>query len=358
MHAPAARGPGLQGLRRQPASLPSDTSFNSFPNRTMTFDRTARSPARSALVFALLACTIGVASAQTTPEDIRPQIASARLGAGYAQMINLAATPDLSAASYRIDEDDSRPTLDVFRAPYQARWFALSPDADLYWRIAGGYLAYKDSFAFDPSPAESGKIRSTWSAYSLSAGLMARISLGQGFTLEPALDLALARLDNSARYEGAASALKPILDGLLFNWNTDAWLATPSLALAWSAGDAAGRTTVRGHVARSWISSFDETDPVQSFDETANIYSLRAEYAKPSDLHAFGRPLHWVVYGGYAGFFGANRDALGFDGVAEIGGGLELPLRADRASERVRLAAGYLRGSNVSGWTIGLSLQY
>mgnify|MGYP000243415927 CR=1 FL=1 len=168
-----------------------------------------------------------------------------------------------------------------------------------------------------------------------------------------------ARLDNRASYNGAASVLPPLLDGLVFNWNTNAWLITPSIALAWSAPMADGTTRVRGHVARSWISSFDETDPVQQFDEAANIYSVRAEYVRPSGMTAFDRPLSWVAYGSYTGFFGADRNALGFTAVAEIGAGLETLLVADRPQgDRVRFSAAYLFGSDVRGWTVGIGLEY
>jgi hypothetical protein len=69
--------------------------------------------------------------------------------------------------------------------------------------------------------------------------------------------------------------------------------------------------------------------------------------------------MSWVAYGSYAGFFGPNRDVLGFDAVAEVGGGLELPVTADAPkAERVRLQAAYLFGSGVRGWTLGLGMQY
>jgi hypothetical protein len=74
---------------------------------------------------------------------------------------------------------------------------------------------------------------------------------------------------------------------------------------------------------------------------------------------AFDRPLRWVAYGGYAGFFGANRDALGFTSVADVGAGIESRIAPEREkSERLRVSAGYLFGDHVSGWTIGSSVQY
>jgi hypothetical protein len=320
-------------------------------------------PARAARHLALAGALVLLAAplaAQEPPSDqVRAQIASARLGAGYAQMINLSATPDLSAASYRIHSIDPSAKLDVLRLPYEAKWFALSPDADLDWRVAAGWLQFKQEFPYATPSATDGNIGSRWTAYSAGAGLGAKYRLGNGLTLEPAIDFGLARLDNRASYNGEATALQPFLDGLLFNWNASAWLVTPSVALGWTAPLASGIATVRGHVARSWIGSFGETDPVQHFNEAANIYSLRAEYLQPTAWKLFDRALAGVAYAGYAGFFGANRDALGFDAVTEVGVGLELPIAADRSrAERARLAAAYLFGPGVEGWSIGVNLQF
>ena len=301
----------------------------------------------------------GAVHAQTVSDQVRAQVASARLGAGYAQMINLSATPDLSAASYRIDAIDPSASLDVLRLPYQAKWLPVSDSADLYWNVEGGWLQFGQDFLWNPSPDVGGTFGSKWTAYSVGAGVLAKIRVGRGFSIEPALDVALARLQNRTSYSGAATALQPVLDGVLFNWNADAWLVTPGIALEWTDAVGEGRVRVRGHVARSWIASFDETDPSQRFREATNIYSVRAEYVHPTEWKALERRLSWVAYGSYAGFFGANRDVLGFDAVAEVGVGLELPITPEAPkAERVRFQAAYLFGDGVRGWTLGLGLQY
>ena len=314
---------------------------------------------RRAAAIGATAALAGAVHAQTVPDQVRAQVASARLGAGYAQMINLSATPDLSAASYRIDGADPSADLDVLRLPYQAKWLALSDAADLYWKAEAGWLQFKQDFLLNPTAGAAGTFGSKWTAYSVGAGMLAKVRLASGFSIEPAVDVALARLQNRTSYGGSATFLQPVLDGLLFNWDADAWLVTPGIALEWTAAAEEGRTRVRGHVARSWIASFDETDPVQRIREATNIYSVRGEYLHPTDWTAFSRRMSWVAYGSYAGFFGANRGVLGFDAVAEVGGGLELPIAPDAPkAERVRLQAAYLFGSGVRGWTLGLGLQY
>ena len=314
---------------------------------------------RRALIVGVGAACAALAQAQSVPDTVRAQVASARLGAGYAQMINLSSTPDLSAASYRIDAIDPSATLDVIRLPYQARWLPLSAGTDLYWKVEGGWLQYKQDFPWSSPSGVPGTFGSSWTAYSVGAGVLAKVALAPGITLEPGIDVALARLRNRTSYVGSAALLQPAFDGLLFNWNAGAWLVTPGIALEWTDAVAEGTALVRGHVARSWVASFDETDPVQQFREATNVYSVRAEYSHPTGWQVFDRAVHWVAYGSYAGFFGANRDVLGFSSVAELGGGLELPIIAERAkAERLRLSAGYLFGSDVRGWSVGLSVEY
>lgn len=301
---------------------------------------------------------LGGAAFAQTPDGIRAQVAGARLGAGYAQMINLSATPDLSAASYRVDAIDPAANLDVLHLPYESKWLALSPAADLYWKLSAGWLQLKQDFAVSLSPAGGG-VDSKWTAYSGSAGLLVKYRLGNGFTVEPAIEAGIASLANDASYGGDAKPLQPLLDGVLFNWSTNAWLVTPSAALGWTAPLDDGKISLRGHVARSWIGSFDETDPVQRFDEAANIYSIRADYAHATGWTALGRPIDWVGSAGYVGFFCANRDAFGLDAVADVGAGLEAPIVAGRpGAQRARLTAACLFGRGVRGWTVGVSIRY
>lgn len=289
-------------------------------------------------------------------QALRDIVAGARLGSGYAQMLSLAATPDVSAASYRVKSAGSDPDLDVLRLPYEARWGSLTAGSDVYWRVAGGYLTLQDDLSVLD---DSGTISSKWSAFSVSGGVAAKIGLGQGFIVEPALDVGVARLLNDAQYQGTASILQPGLDNLLFNWHSNAWLVTPNVALEWSSASESRRISVRGHVAWSWIGSFDESDSVIRFDETAGAYSVRAEYAAPTGARVLDRPLDWVVFTGYAGFFGPNRDALGFTSVAEVGAGLETP-RSTTSTDgtRVRVGASYLFGPDVRGWSVSVGLRY
>ena len=310
----------------------------------------------------LALCTIAFAAALlATPaaaQSIRDTVAAARLGPGYAQMINLASAPDISAARYDIKGDDANPAIDVARVPWQSKLADLQDGRELWWRVAGSYLRFDLDFSLNSLPQPAG-ISSRWTAYSATAGIFARLPIGAGFTLEPGIDFGVARLDNDASYSANAALLQPLLDGSLFNWNTAAWLVTPGIALDWNREADGRRIAVRGHVAWSWIASFDESDPVVGFSETAGVYSIRGSYAAPTGGRIADRPVDWVAFVGYAGFVGPNRDALGFTNVAEAGLGIEIPIaRNGNRINRARLGASYLFGSDVTGWAVTLGFQY
>ncbi|CAB3788376.1 hypothetical protein LMG28688_02676 [Paraburkholderia caffeinitolerans] len=299
-------------------------------------------------------------AASAAAQSVRDIIGAARLGSGYAQMLNLVATPDISSAHLDVSDGDTPQSLNVTRVPYEGNLVTFSDRNSLGWRVSGGYFRDKGELTGDALNGAAGSITSKWSAFSATGGLFLESKLGYGLTFEPGLDVSVARLLNDTSYAGAATSLQPALDGPLFNWHENAWLITPNAALEWSANLAPERTlTVRGHVAWSWISSFGESDPLLRFRETAGSWSIQSTYSAPTGARLFARPLNYVVNAGYGGFFGPNHDALGFSTVANIGGGFELPLSSsDAQSKRVRAGAAWLFGPHVHGWTVSLGLTY
>ncbi|QBR04293.1 hypothetical protein [Paraburkholderia pallida] len=290
-------------------------------------------------------------------QSSRDIIGAARLGSGYSQILNLIATPDISSAHLDISGVQS---LTVTRIPYEGSLAALSDRNSIGWRVSAGYFREKGTFAIGGPNDAAGSIASKWFAFSATGGLFLKSKLGYGFTFEPGLDLSVARLLNDASYAGAAPTLKPLTDGPLFNWHENAWLITPNTALEWTTSIAPAQTlTIRGHIAWSWVSSFDESDPLLRFREAAGSWSIQLAYAGPTGAQLFARPLNYVVNTGYGGFFGPNHGALGFSTIANIGGGFELPLSRDNAqSKRLRVGAAYLFGPHVEGWTVRLGLAY
>lgn len=293
-------------------------------------------------------------------QSTRDVISAARLGSVYSQILNLTATPDISAAHLDVSDDGPPQALAITRLPYEGSLLALSDRDTINWRISGGYFHEKDSLAISGPGANPGSITSKWSAFSATGGLFLRSKLGYGLTFEPGLDFSLARLLNNASYAGAATSLRPITDGTLFNWHENAWLITPNAALAWTTNITPTQTlSIRGHVAWSWVSSFGESDPILGFSEASGSWSIQADYKGPTRIQLFSRPLGYVIDAGYGGFFGPDRNALGFSSIVKVGGGFEIPLSGNNEqSRRLSMGTGYLFGPHVRGWTLSLGLSY
>jgi len=309
---------------------------------------------RLSLGVLLLATTLPAAG-----QSLDSAISGASLGPGYAQLLNLSSAPDISTAHYNVRTRPNDLDIQVGRLTHEERWRALSENADLFWRGGGGYSRMRTRFPTGVPATGAGDIDSTWWAASLTAGLLAKIRLGEEFTLLPAFDVGVARLENRTKYAGSANALRPFLDGRLFEWHTEATLLTPNIGLEWARKQDDRTTIIRLHAAWSRIATVGEADPALKFREGAGVTSIRGEHVAPTTLRVAERPLRWVVFGGHASFFGPNRDVLGFPSVSEFGLGLELPLvSGDAASKRVRFAASYLVGPNVHGWSWAVSMQY
>jgi hypothetical protein len=304
---------------------------------------------------ALLLATAFPAAGQT----VDGAFAAAQLGPGYAQMLNLSSAPDISTARYNVESGDNDLAIQVGRLTHEQRWRALADNVDLFWRGGGSYSRMRSRFPTSASGPGPNEIVSTWRAFGATAGLLAKIRLGDEFTLLPAFDIGVARLENHGRYSGSANALKPFLDGRLFGWHTEATLVTPNLGLEWVRKHDERTSSVRLHAAWSRIATFGEADPALKFREFAGVASIRGEHIAPTSLRVAERPLHWVAFGGYSSFFGPNRGVLGFSSVSEFGLGLEVPLvPGDPASRRLRFSGSYLVGPNVQGWSVGVVMLY
>jgi hypothetical protein len=84
-----------------------------------------------------------------------------------------------------------------------------------------------------------------------------------------------------------------------------------------------------------------------------------SRWRAPVGLTALHRPVRYVLEFTYSLYFQNQDDALGFNHLSSIGGGLELDSSAYTTYiTRIRLMGRYRLGENVSGWTVGLGISF
>jgi len=314
----------------------------------------ARRQISRALLAALFLPVVMPAFAQS----FRDQVAGSGLGSAYAQLINLTASPDVTAAYYGSEGEETDLDIDLTRLPYVSRGVKVGDDSLFKWRVAAGYMQMRSDFTVGSAAGSS--VASRWQASSLTGGLLVDIPLAENLRMTPGLDVGVAVLKNTAQYYGAATALSPLFDGLVFNWETRARLVTPNLGLDWTTRDGERKTLLSGHLSWSWIESYAETDPALGFSQSAGVVSLRGEHGGPTGMSVVARPIDWLVIGSVSRLLGDNSDVLGFSELYELGVGMEIPFARNDAggSNRARLTASYLFGSGIKGWTIGLGARF
>ncbi len=100
------------------------------------------------LIPAVVACSTAGLTTGTRAQSVADTVRAGNLGSGYAQMLNLTTTPDFSAARYKVRGSEPSATIDITRLPYQAKLASLTPNADLWWRVAMAYFRVDSDLVF------------------------------------------------------------------------------------------------------------------------------------------------------------------------------------------------------------------
>ena len=91
----------------------------------------------------------------------------------------------------------------------------------------------------------------------------------------------------------------------------------------------------------------------------AQSVSLWTRWRAPTRMTMLERPLRYVLEFAHTTFLGDLQGALGFNDLSSFGTGLELDSSAYNSTvSRARLMARYLVGANVSGWQLGLAVDF
>jgi len=237
------------------------------------------------------------------------------IGAGYAQMLNFFVDPSISAS--RLDADDGV-RYDVFKVPLQYEF----PPAEGGWRIAvRGTLSHasaEDNFRLFQDEV----VKGTWEADSALLGVGVLVPAGERLTWFVGGQYGISRLENEADYTGPVTRelIAPVVDGVLFNWDTNARIASLTGGLDYKT-TLADRypLDLTARYTYSQIDSYSESRDLQSFSEDAGTVSASAQLEHPYTASLWERPLFGVAQLGVTAFTGPNRDALGFNHFYSLG---------------------------------------
>ncbi|MEM1114324.1 MAG: hypothetical protein AAGI11_20600 [Pseudomonadota bacterium] len=286
---------------------------------------------------------------QRSRDRLDTDVRNSDIGAGYAQMLNFFVDPSISAS--RLDADDGT-RYDVFKLPLQYE-FALD---ERDWRIAVrgtlSHAAAENEFSL----AGFDDIDGTWEADSAQLGLGVILPAGEYFSWFLSGQFGISRLENDTDYggPGAQAIFAPLLDGILFNWETNARILGLGVGLDYKRRFAEmydARITTR--FSYNQIESYSESRDLPSFREETGTLSVSADIDHPWSLSLGSLPLFGTVHLGASAFTGQNRNVLGFTHFYLAGYSVGLNVaETNRFFEAFSLGAHVNFGGDVDGYSL------
>ncbi|WP_188109781.1 autotransporter outer membrane beta-barrel domain-containing protein [Pseudohalioglobus sediminis] len=295
--------------------------------------------------------------AQTSPGDdwlddlrdaLQKEINNSNIGAGYVHMLSFFIEPNISASRLKADDAD----YDIFKLPLQYEIPGADDNVDVLLRATFSRARQETDFTV----SEGEDIDAKWTAASAGFGAGLRWHLSPRLSLLAGADLGVSRLKSDADYSGGFSEeiLAPILDGVLFNWDTNAWVASLATGLDynWQWRERYDMS-IKGRYTYSHIASYSESRDLQGFSESTGTTSLKLDMKHPWAPKLLGRSLFGIAHVGATAFTGSNRDALGFTHFYEFGYSVGVDLSADnRFLEDISIGYQLSTGTDVDGHSI------
>lgn len=311
----------------------------------------------------LLLFTSAKGRAALSQEDIDPLRDSLKstvdhsgIGSNYAQILTFFIEPDISASTYDVD-DEANSRLNIYKFPLQKRFPTNSDGIEIAFRGIASYA----TLDMENSPQTAVAVDSQWKAYSASLGSGLFVPVAYDLTLVAAADLGLSHMKNSSKYNGQQAAdIAPIFDGILYNWDTDAWIGSLIFGLDYALQFAENYDLdIKGRYTYSHVASFNGSDEFPSFSGYAQTVSLAADLTHPMGFSLNQNPFSGVAHMGATAFLGDNRDTLGFDSFSEFGYSIKVDIsRLDYFVQTLRLGYQWSTGENVTGHTILFGVDF
>jgi hypothetical protein len=274
----------------------------------------------------------------------------------FAGVLGVTLSEEISGAALRVEgvgnaEDTHIQTL---RAPWHDDFRVPGLHGALHLEAVAGLMRAQDEFGTDTASGFA-TVRQDWTLVGAQIGAGWGFPLGSSWWLRPGATLALSYLENDARYnEAGRIELAPLIDGLLVNW--DGWAMSPAANLTVErVRDPLrldGGFEARYSLARTRV--FEASDAAQERRDSSRTLAARAALGAPTARDPQGGLRSaWDVFAGGVRFLDFERDALGFDGLLELGLGWtqDFPRLPP-----LRFEAAWLVGADVRGYSLGVSL--
>ncbi|SEA14688.1 autotransporter domain-containing protein [Rubrimonas cliftonensis] len=309
------------------------------------------------------ACAVAVAAgaaaaAAEAQEVVSGALMDAKLRSranGVLQVLSFTAIPDSTASALSISSDDTGDPH--FRQTQLGGAFTVSERTPIYLEGFIGATRYDPEFVF--SGGESTRsVPTRWSGVTATGGVGYDFDIGANWVFRPIVNTMLGYMASDLKLltfviDRQADPDLDFIDG----GDLLAVGGGGSVMLDYEHRSAAYDADIELRFTSLFVRSFGgDAVEGQAHGQTAALWT-RLRY--PTGLRAFDAPVRLVVEGAHSSFFGANRGALGFTDLSQVGLGIEFDTESKGVIlTRTRLVGRYVFGRNVSGFGVGLGVSF
>lgn len=294
-------------------------------------------------------------------EELKRNLNTEDVGAGYVALLNFAFNPDISAATYYIDGGDDQGVdarLNVYRLPIRHLFL---PDNSVFRPFIQLNLAYQTYGNQRLYLTDDESIGVDYQTFGGSATFGLEVSVFEGARFLAGVNSGLAHLENRADYNGefVNTVLKPAYRGIIFDWDADAWLAGALTGVEYRRSWRSYELRTQLEITYNHFETYRADSRFVEFDADATTCSAMVESIFPMPFSLGSLPLAMVMNLGRTSFHGSDENVLGFSYFYEAGLAFEVNIAEyDLRVNKLSLGTKFIAGRDVAGWSLILGYRF
>lgn len=272
------------------------------------------------------------------------------LNAGYAKLLNLSLTDDISASKLNSDGFN----YEKYSLPYEFKNLYIIDDYSFSMRLKGNYLKVKSSLVNIDSV---GSLRARWDIFSISASPKVSYQINEKFSLENELEFGYANMSNKSSFHGSQQMKEALRDEGLLDWDVNSFHITPKIGLKnTNRLDNNDEINIYGHLSYMFANGL-RSEKKLNVNSNTGTWSIGGEYIMTDLISLNGINFNLILTNDIGGFYGNGYRELSFGFINNTALALETPINIYNNQVKVQAGIGYLSSDNAHGIALTLGIR-
>ncbi|MTC46836.1 hypothetical protein GKR71_13445 [Providencia sp. wls1922] len=272
------------------------------------------------------------------------------LNAGYAKLLALSLTDDISASKLNSDGFN----YEKYSLPYEFKNLYVTDDYSFSIQLKSNYLKVKSSLINIDSV---GDLRARWDILSISASPKVTYQINERLRLENELEFGYANMSNKSSFHGSQLMRDTLRDEGLLDWNMNSFHITPKIGLKnTNKLDNNDEINMYGHVSYMFANGFGNEKKL-NINSNTGTWSIGGEYIMTDLISLNSINFNLILSNDLGGFYGNDYRELSFGFINNTSLALETPINIYDSQVKVRAGVGYLSSDNAHGIALTLGIR-